>query len=59
MRCEMEVAPRVAPGLPLGQKVFFGIRNDSALAVKTPICSVRSPESLNHRKFIERDGGLI
>ncbi len=39
------------------QQVFFRIINNSDLSFKTPICSVKFPEILKHKKFVDKENG--
>jgi hypothetical protein len=39
------------------KQVFFRIINNSDLSFKTPICSVKFPEILKHKKFVDKENG--
>ena len=36
------------------RKIYFRIQNDSNFSIKTPICSIKFPEILKHKRWIDK-----
>jgi len=50
-------SPEISFGREVGQRIYFRVHNHAKFPIKTPIVSVRFPQSLKHIKFVDKPDG--